>query len=72
MQKGDLMQRIGFIGIGLMGRHMARHLLEAGHRLTIWNRTAEKAQELLAAGAKWAESPKMVARSSDIVIWLRW
>lgn len=68
MQKGDLMQRIGFIGIGLMGRHMARHLLEAGHPLTIWNRTAEKAQELLAAGAKWAESPKMVARSSDIVI----
>jgi len=62
------MQRIGFIGIGLMGRHMAQHLLDAGYALTIWNRTEEKAQELLAAGAQWADSPKMVARSSDVVI----
>ncbi len=62
------MQRIGFIGIGLMGKHMARHLLEAGHPLTIWNRSREKADDLLAAGAKWADSPKMVATASDVVI----
>ncbi|MBT8334614.1 MAG: NAD(P)-dependent oxidoreductase [Desulfobacterales bacterium] len=62
------MKRIGFIGIGLMGRHMARHILEAGHPLTIWNRSEEKAQELLASGATWADSPKMVACSSDVVI----
>ena len=62
------MQHIGFIGIGLMGKHMARHLLEAGHPLTIWNRSREKADGLLAAGAKWAESPKMVATASDVVI----
>jgi len=62
------MQRIGFIGIGLMGHHMARHLLDAGHPLTIWNRSEEKAQDLLVSGAGWADSPKMVARSSDIVI----
>jgi len=62
------MQRIGFIGIGLMGRHMAQHLLDAGYALTIWNRTEDKAQELLASGAQWADSPKMVARSSDVVI----
>ena len=62
------MQHIGFIGIGLMGKHMARHLLEAGHPLTIWNRSREKADDLLAAGAKWAESPKMVATASDVVI----
>ncbi|MDB4444029.1 NAD(P)-dependent oxidoreductase [bacterium] len=62
------MQRIGFIGIGLMGQHMARHLLEAGHPLTIWNRTEEKAQDLLSAGAAWAGSPESVARASDVVI----
>ena len=62
------MQRIGFIGIGLMGNHMARHILESGHPLTIWNRNEEKAKHLLAAGAEWAESPKMVATVSDVVI----
>lgn len=62
------MQRIGFIGIGLMGQHMARHLLEAGHPLTIWNRTKNKAQALLSAGAVWADSPKALAQNSDIAI----
>ncbi len=62
------MQRIGFIGIGLMGRHMALHLLKAGHPLTVWNRTESKAQELLSAGAAWADSPKAVARDSDVLI----
>lgn len=62
------MQRIGFIGLGLMGRHMARHLLAAGHPLTLWNRNADKAKELLAAGAAWADTPAAVARVSDVVI----
>jgi len=62
------MQRIGFIGIGLMGQHMARHLLAAGHPLTIWNRTKNKGQELLSAGAVWADSPKTLAQNSDVVI----
>ena len=62
------MQRIGFIGIGLMGRHMALHLLKAGHPLTVWNRTENKAQELLSEGAAWADSPKAVARDSDVLI----
>ena len=62
------MQRIGFIGIGLMGRHMALHLLKAGHPLTIWNRTESKAQELLSEGAAWADSPKAVAWDSDVLI----
>ena len=62
------MQRIGFIGLGLMGQHMARRLLEAGHPLTVWNRTTEKAQALRAAGAAWAASPKTLALSSDVVI----
>ena len=62
------MKRIGFIGIGLMGSHMARRLLEGGYPLTVWNRTAEKAGPLLEGGADWADSPKAVARSSEVVI----
>jgi len=62
------MQRIGFIGIGLMGREMTRRLREAGHPLTVWNRTQAKAKDILAAGARWAESPKAAAQASDVVI----
>jgi 3-hydroxyisobutyrate dehydrogenase-like beta-hydroxyacid dehydrogenase len=62
------MTRIGFIGIGLMGQHMARRLLEGGYSLTVWNRTADKARSLLDAGAGWADSPMAAAQSSDVVI----
>lgn len=62
------MQRIGFIGLGLMGQHMARRLLEAGHPLTVWNRSADKAKALRAAGAAWADSPRALAQASDVVI----
>ena len=62
------MLRIGFIGIGLMGNHMARHLLEAGHPLTVWNRTRNKTDALVSAGADWADSPEEVAKVSDVVI----
>ena len=51
-----------------MGSHMARHLLEAGYPLTIWNRSEEKARDLLAAGAAWADAPKGVAQAADVVI----
>ena len=62
------MHRIGFIGLGLMGQHMARRLLEAGYPLTVWNRTPEKAESLLAKGAVWGGSPKQLAYDSDVVI----
>ncbi|MBI2455924.1 MAG: NAD(P)-binding domain-containing protein, partial [candidate division NC10 bacterium] len=62
------MQRIGFIGLGLMGQPMSRRLLEAGHSLTVWNRTVEKAKGLLGAGAAWGPSPRAVAQASDVVI----
>ena len=62
------MQRIGFVGLGLMGQHMARRLLEAGHPLTVWNRSADKAKALRAAGAAWVDSPKALAQASDVVI----
>jgi 3-hydroxyisobutyrate dehydrogenase-like beta-hydroxyacid dehydrogenase len=62
------MQRIGFIGLGLMGKEMSRRLREAGYSLTLWNRTKGKADSLLAAGARWADSPGAVAQNSDVVI----
>lgn len=62
------MQRVGFIGIGLMGSQMSRRILEAKHQLTVWNRKKEKAGALISAGAKWADSPKAVAQASDVVI----
>lgn len=61
-------ERIGFVGLGIMGRPMARNLLEAGYDLVLYNRTREKAEDLTADGATVAESPREVAKQSDIVI----
>jgi 3-hydroxyisobutyrate dehydrogenase len=60
-------QRIGWIGTGVMGVSMCSHLLDAGHRLTVFNRTRDKALTLLEKGATWADSPKAVAQDSDMV-----
>ncbi|MCA9238665.1 MAG: NAD(P)-dependent oxidoreductase [Planctomycetales bacterium] len=59
--------RIGWIGTGVMGRSMAGHLLDAGYALTIFTRSQAKANPLLQRGARWADSPKLVAAQSDIV-----
>ena len=59
---------IGFIGLGVMGRPMARHVLAAGHRVTVYNRSQPAIDELVSAGARAATSPADVARHSDIVI----
>jgi 3-hydroxyisobutyrate dehydrogenase-like beta-hydroxyacid dehydrogenase len=60
--------KIGFIGLGLMGRPMAMNLLKAGHAITVWNRTASRADELVAAGAKLAKSPKEAATGADVLV----
>ena len=60
-------RKIGFIGLGLMGRPMAMNLLKAGHSLTVWNRTPSRAQELVAAGATPAKSAREAAAASDIL-----
>ena len=59
--------RVGYIGLGAMGKPMALNILKAGFPLTVFNRTAEKAGELLTAGAEWADSPADLARRSDVV-----
>ena len=61
-------ERVGFIGLGIMGRGMARNLLKAGFPLTVWNRTASRIDELVAEGAAAGASPADVASKSDIVI----
>lgn len=58
----------GFIGIGQMGRHMARHILEAGHNLTVHDLSREAASPLLEKGARWADTPAAVARTCPLVI----
>jgi 3-hydroxyisobutyrate dehydrogenase len=59
--------RIGWIGTGVMGASMCGHLLSAGFSCTVYNRTKAKAQGLLERGARWADSPRAVAESSDII-----
>src|SRR5918994_4280815 len=59
--------RIGFIGLGIMGRPMARHLLANGHSLTVWNRSRPGIEELVAAGAAEGRSPADVAGKSEVV-----
>jgi 2-hydroxy-3-oxopropionate reductase len=60
--------RIGFIGLGIMGRPMAGHLADAGYPTMVWNRTRSKMQELVERGAAAGESPQDVAARSDITI----
>ena len=59
---------IGFIGIGQMGKHMSRHILEAGYKLTICDLNKEAATQLVERGAKWADTPKEMAASCRVVI----
>src|SRR4051794_26635254 len=61
--------RVGFIGLGIMGSRMAANLARAGHELTVWNRTGEKAREWSEVhGGRVAESPAQVAAASEVVL----
>ncbi|MGV3627044.1 MAG: NAD(P)-dependent oxidoreductase [Betaproteobacteria bacterium] len=59
--------RVGFIGLGAMGRHMAQHLMKGGHQLGVWARRADSAAPLVAAGAKRYDSPAALAAASEVV-----
>lgn len=61
-------ERIGFIGLGIMGRGMAANLIKAGFSVTVWNRTIARMDELVAQGAHAGASPADVAARSDIII----
>jgi 2-hydroxy-3-oxopropionate reductase len=62
-------EKVGFIGLGIMGGPMAKNLMEAGHELVLYNRTREKAEDLAKEGnADVAKSPREVAEGSDIIV----
>ena len=57
----------GFVGLGAMGAGIVRRLLAAGREVTGWNRTKGRAEDLIGAGMRWAETPREVAAASDVV-----
>lgn len=61
-------ERIGFIGLGIMGRGMVHNLLNAGFEVSVWNRTIERTEPYAAAGAHVGQNPADVASRSDIII----
>ncbi|HLG76152.1 MAG TPA: NAD(P)-dependent oxidoreductase [Ktedonobacteraceae bacterium] len=61
-------ERLGFIGLGIMGRALSHNLLRAGYRLTVFNRSQPALDELVQAGTRAAASPREVAEQSDIVL----
>ncbi|MDH5665788.1 MAG: NAD(P)-binding domain-containing protein, partial [Nitrosopumilus sp.] len=62
------MQKIGIIGLGMLGNAVAIHLIDLGFKITSYNRTKEKTRELKEKGATIVESPKEVAENSELVI----
>ena len=63
------MEKIAYIGLGIMGRGMVGNLLKAGYPVTVWNRTAERAQPLVEKGAELAASPAAAARGADVIMY---
>jgi 3-hydroxyisobutyrate dehydrogenase len=68
MTNTSSLTRIGFIGLGIMGQHMAAHLLADGHPLAVYNRSPDKATALVAKGAVACSTPAQVAQQSDVII----
>jgi 3-hydroxyisobutyrate dehydrogenase-like beta-hydroxyacid dehydrogenase len=62
------MAKLGFVGLGVMGSRMVKRLLAAGHSVTGYNRTRSKAQWLLEAGMRWADTPRAVAEAADVTL----
>ena len=61
------MANLGFVGLGVMGSRMVKRLLDAGHTVTGYNRTKSKAQWLVDAGMKWADTSRAAAQAGDLV-----
>lgn len=60
-------RKIGWIGTGVMGSSMCSHLIEAGHQLFVYNRTQAKAEQLIAKGASWCDSPAALAAECEFI-----
>lgn len=61
------MKKIGFIGVGVMGESIVKHLLTAGYEVTVYNRTQSKTDQVVALGAVWADTPAAVVEQSEII-----
>lgn len=59
---------IGFIGIGVMGKSMVRHLMQGGHTVYVYNRTKAKTDSLVQDGANWCDTPKELVKQVDVVM----
>jgi 3-hydroxyisobutyrate dehydrogenase len=64
---GGEREKLGYLGLGMMGFPMSRRLVNAGHEVAVWNRSTDKAKALIEAGAKLAASPREVAASASII-----
>lgn len=62
------MKKIGFIGVGIMGKSMVRNLRKAGYEVAIYTRTKAKAQDVIAEGAVWCDTAAECAKGRDVVI----
>jgi 3-hydroxyisobutyrate dehydrogenase-like beta-hydroxyacid dehydrogenase len=62
------MMRVGFAGLGIMGSRMAQNLLRKGFALSVWNRTPQRCEPLLRAGARVAKTPRALAEGADVVV----
>src|SRR3954471_6727872 len=62
------MRKVAFIGLGRMGHGMAGRYLEAGYAVAVWNRSKSKAEDLIARGARWAQSPADAAEGADAIV----
>ena len=67
MSRLRAVERVGFVGLGAMGGGIARRIMDAGYDVVGWNRTRAKAEELVAAGMGWADTPREVAAECDVV-----
>jgi 3-hydroxyisobutyrate dehydrogenase len=65
--KGSKTEKLGYLGLGMMGMPMARRLIDAGYELAVWNRSASKVKALVETGAKLAANPRSVAESAGII-----
>ena len=61
-------KKIGWIGTGLMGNPMAKHLINAGYKLNVFNRSRQKAEELIEMGATWLDTPTDIAADSEVIV----
>ena len=65
--RGGSTEKLGYLGLGMMGFPMTRRLMNAGHDVTVWNRSSGKAAALVEAGAKLAPRPRDVAATASII-----